>query len=117
MKDIVLYSILTFFSIYGFLAFLFFIIDFYFEIKYLKERDFYIFIKVKNEACKIEGILNSLLFKVFKNDIGIAGLKIIICDAGSDDGTYNILKSISEKEASVLITKKEELGFFIDKSL
>ena len=115
MKDLILYSVITFFSIYGFISFWFFIIDFFFEIKYLKNKDFYIFINVKNEACKIESMVKGLLFKVFKNDIGIANQKIIILDSGSTDGTFDMLSLISETEKSVLVFKKEEMINFLNK--
>ena len=115
MSDLILYSVLTFFSIYGFISFFFFLIDFFLEIKYLKDKELYIMINVKNEACKIDSILKSLLFKLFKNDIGIASQKILAVDSGSDDGTFSLLKKIEKNENSVLVLKKAEMEKFLDK--
>ena len=72
--------------------------------------------KVKDEICKIEGMVSSLLFKLFKNDIGIANQKIIILDSGSNDGTFDLLKSISQNENSVLVLKNEELSDFMQEN-
>ena len=115
MGNLILYSVLTFFSIYGFLSCIFFFIDFFYEMKYLKNKDIYIFIKVKNEACKIEGMLRGLMFKVFKNDVGITNQKIIVLDSGSVDGTFSLLEKLSENENSILVFKKEEMASFIEK--
>ena len=115
MRSLILYSVLTFFSIYGFLSFLFFIIDFIFEIRYLKNRSFYILLKVKDEVCKIESMVNGLLFKLWKNDIGIANQRIIIVDSGSNDDTLTLLDGISENESSILVFKKEEMLNFLEK--
>ena len=115
MSDLILYSVLTFFSVYGFISFSFFIVDFFYELKYLKDKELYIMMIVKNEACKIESVLKSLLFKVFKNDVGIASQKVILADCDSTDGTLNILKKIAENEKSLIVLKKGEIENFFDK--
>ena len=109
MRDLLFYSMLTFFSIYGFLSFAFFIADFIFESFFLKDRKIYMLVAVKNEVCKIENITRGLLFKIFKNDVGISEQRLIVLDLGSDDGTLDTLKKLSNNESGFSVYQKEEL--------
>lgn len=115
MKDVLFYSLVTFFSVYGIFSFFFFIADFFLDNKYLKEKTIYTIFSVKNEVCRIENIVRSMLFKIYKNDIGMSDQKIIIVDLGSDDGTYQILKKLQKDEKLVLVYKREEIAEILEK--
>jgi glycosyltransferase involved in cell wall biosynthesis len=54
-----------------------------------------IVIPCKNEAKYIEDTLNSL-----NNQIGIEGINVIVADARSDDGTFEILKDFRKRETT-----------------
>lgn len=109
MQAILFYSLITFFSVYGIFSFLFFIIDFYFDNRYLRDTTVYTGFTVNNQACKIENIVKAMLFKLYKNDVGISDQKLIIVDLDSDDGTYECLKRLSKSEKLILVYKREEI--------
>jgi hypothetical protein len=109
MQAVIFYALITFFSIYGIFAFILFITDFFFDNKYLKEKTIYTIFCVKNEICKIENIVKTIIFKAYKNDVGLLDQRIIIIDLGSNDGTYELLKKLEKSEKTILVYKIEEI--------
>ena len=109
MQAILFYALITFFSVYGIFSFIFFIADFYFDNKYLKDVTMYTGFAVKNEACKIESIVKAMLFKLYKNDVGISDQRLVVIDLDSDDGTYESLKRLSKSEKPVFVYRREEI--------
>lgn len=108
MGELLFYGCLTFFSAYGIFCFLFFLSDFFSEKKHLKGKCLYSLLFVKDEACRVEEMVKTLLFKDFKNDTGLCDRKIIVVDRGSLDATYNTLCHLFQKEPDVLVFKQEE---------
>lgn len=115
MGELIFYGLLTFFSAYGVFSFFYFLSDFLSEKKHLKNKCLYSVLFVKDEACKAEEMVKSLLFKVFKNDTGLCERKIIVVDQGSSDATYDTLSAIFEKERNVLVFRREELPQKLEK--
>ncbi len=108
MGELFFYGCLTFFSAYGIFSLLFFLKDFFLEKKHLKGKCLYSLLLVKNEACRAEDMVKTLLFKAFKNDTGLCDRKIIVVDTGSRDTTYETLYKLFEKESDVLVLRQEE---------
>lgn len=108
MSDIIFYALAVFFCGFGMISFSMYIIDFFYETKYLKNKEIYTFFLAKNEACSVENTTRGLLFKMRKADSGICNHKIFVVDDDSEDGTYNILKKISDCEKSISVIKNNE---------
>lgn len=108
MSDIIFYGITVFFCGFGMISFFMYLIDFFYETKYLKNKEIYTFFLTKNEVCTAENITRGLLFKMRKADSGICDHKIFAVDDNSTDGTYEILQKISENEKSISVIKNNE---------
>ncbi|MBQ7950695.1 MAG: hypothetical protein IJ278_03135 [Clostridia bacterium] len=108
MGALFFYGLLTFFSAYGVFSFFYFLSDFLSEKKHLQNKCLYSVLFVKDEACRAEQMVKSLLFKVFKNDTGLCERKVIVVDQGSSDATYDTLSAIFEKERNVLVFHRDE---------
>lgn len=108
MSNIIFYALTVFFTGFGMISFFMYVIDFFYETKYLKNKKIYTFFVAKNEACAIENITRGIIFKMRKADSGICDHKIFVVDDNSTDGTYNILKKISEREKSIDVIKNDD---------
>lgn len=108
MGELFFYGLVTFFSAYGVFSFFFFLSDFISEKKYLKDKCLYSVLFVKDEACRIEQMVKTLIFKVFKNDTGLCDRKVIVVDQGSLDATYQTLSALFKDERNVLVFKRED---------
>lgn len=108
MGDMAFYVVAVFFCGFGMISFFMCIIDFFYETKYLKNKEIYTFFVSKNEASFIENITRGLIFKMRKSDCGICNHKIFVVDDDSNDGTYEILKKIADEEKSITVIKNNE---------
>ena len=109
MADIIFYSIAIFFSSFGIISFCMFAIDFFYESRYLKNKEVYTVFVAKNEICSIENIARAIAFKAQKNCSGVCDSKIIAIDDGSCDGTYGILKRMEKSEKKICVLRKKDI--------
>ena len=108
MSDIIFYALAVFFMGFGMISFSMYIIDFFYETKYLKNKKLYTFFLTKNEVCTVENVARAVIFKIHKSSSGICDHEIFAIDDNSDDGTYTILKKMSESEKKIKIIKNDE---------
>lgn len=114
MCDGFLYACLLFFSTYGIFSLAFFLRDFFLEKKYLQGKCIYTLLPVGEEDVYPEEMVRTLLFKNYKNDVGICGCKIIAVTDGEDDCNFKRIKKIFEGETEVLVCKREEVLNYLE---
>lgn len=108
MENVIFYVLTVFFTGFGMLSFFMYIIDFFYETKYLKNKTVYTFFVAKNEVGTIENVTRGIIFKIKKANSGICDHKIFVVDDDSTDGTYGILKHISKAEKTISVVKSNE---------
>lgn len=114
-SDFIVGVVLSFFAIYGFVQTIINIFSYIGERKVFKNKTVYTVVTVKNEEDKVEGIVNSLLFKFLKNDNGAYNSKIAVIDLGSDDKTFEILEMIRRDKPNIDIYTKNDFMREIEK--
>lgn len=114
MLDVIFYSIAIFFSSFGIISFFMFAIDFFYETKYLKNKDIYTVFIAKNEICSIENVARAITFKAQKSCSGVCDSKIIVIDDESNDGTYGILKRMEKSEKKIRVLRKKDIIKLLD---
>lgn len=102
---------LSFFAIYGLVQTILNVFSYIGEHKMFRDKTIYTVLTVKNEEERIEGLVNSLLLKVLKNDNGASNSKIAIVDLDSTDKTLEILEMIKRDKPQIDIYTKKS---FID---
>ncbi len=117
MGDIIIYSIAIFFSSFGIISFFIFVIDFFYETKYLRNKDIYTVFMTKNEVCSIENVARAIVFKTQKNCSGMCNHKIIAVDEDSSDGTYGILKKMEICEKKIVVIRKKDMEKMMKKHI
>ncbi len=105
MGDILFYGFAIFFFSFGIISFLIFLADFFYETKYLKNKDIYTVFIAKNEVCTIENVARAIVFKTQQLCSGMCNHKVIAIDKNSDDGTYGILKRMEKCEQKLVVLK------------
>ena len=108
MSDIIFYALSVFFMGFGMISFAMYIIDFFYETKYLKDKKLYTFFFTKNEVCTVENVARAVIFKINKANSGVCDHEIFAVDDNSDDGTYTILKKMSENEKKFKIVENSD---------
>jgi len=109
MGNIIFYTLAVFFSSFGIISFFIFITDFFYETKYLKDKDIYTVFVSKNEICTIENVARAIIFKTQKLCSGMCNHNIIAIDENSTDGTYGILKRIEICEGKIVVLRKKDM--------
>ena len=115
MGDIVFYSLAIFFSSFGIISFCIFITDFFYETKYLKDKDIYTVFFSKDEICTIENIARAIIFKTHKICSGMCNHRVIAIDKHSTDGTYGILKRMEKCEGKIVVLREKDMENLIKK--
>ncbi len=115
MGDIVFYSLAVFFSTFGIISFCIFITDFFYETKYLKDKDIYTVFFSKDEVCAIENIARAVVFKTQKICSGMCNHRVIAIDENSTDGTYGILKRMEKCEGKIVVLRKKDMEKLLKK--
>ena len=107
LSEFIFFTIVSFFSVYGFVQVIIYILDFIYDTRILKDKVIYTVVAVKNEENRVEAIAKAMLLKALKNDSGVADNKVVIVDIGSTDNTPEILKLIEEDKKGILVMDKE----------
>lgn len=115
LSDFFVGIFLSFFAIYGLVQTILNIFTYIGERKVLKGKKVYTVAFVKNDGEKIEGIANSLLLKVLRDDNGAYDNRVGIVDLGSTDNSFQILKILKQDKPHLNIYTKDEFLKEIDK--
>ena len=115
--QIIGYTIISFFAVYGLVQFIFYVWDFSYDLNILRDKVIYTIVGVKNEEDRIEAIARALMWKALKNDTGIADRRLIILDFDSTDKTKEIAKRIAREDGGIKIMERKELLKDIESNL
>lgn len=108
LSDFLVGIFLSFFAIYGLVQTILNVFTYIGERKVLKDKKVYTVAFVKNDGDCVEGIANSLLLKVLKDDNGAYNNRVGIVDLGSTDNTLEILAFLKRDKPHLDIYTKEE---------
>ncbi|MBE7014110.1 MAG: hypothetical protein E7419_02750 [Ruminococcaceae bacterium] len=114
LSDFFVGIFLSFFAIYGLVQTILNVFAYIGESRVLKDKRVYTIAFVKNDSDRIEGIANSLLLKVLKDDNGAYDNRVGIVDLGSTDNTSQILTILKRDKPHLNIYTKEEFLKEID---
>ena len=114
LSDFFVGIFLSFFAIYGLVQTILNVFAYIGESRVLKDKRVYTIAFVKNDSDRIEGIANSLLLKVLKDDNGAYDNRVGIVDLGSTDNTSQILAILKRDKPHLNIYTKEEFLKEID---
>ncbi len=107
MVNIIFKSLITFFSVYGFVNLIKDLFKFFSGEKQENLRNKIIVIKVRNSAETLEGAVRSVILSSLKYTYNASVPDILIVDMGSDDETRQIAGKLCEDYPFVYYTTEE----------